>query len=133
MGKFQNLIKTDLSFKAIRWEVFNTPEYNGGVPGPTDYVTLVAEVTPIDLQYFQSRPETGEVWLAPQSDRPWLDSEFRELLKKYENKSVDVSIMPNCRKFEGKLRQSDKPVNGVICIGLSKSLIYLTLSDNTAP
>jgi hypothetical protein len=133
LGKFQSLIKMDLSFKAIRWEVFNTPEYTGGVPGPTDYVILVAEVAPIDPQYFQLRPETGETWVALESARPWLDKEFHQLLKKYGNKSVDVSIMPNCRKLEAKLRQSNKPVYGFICNGSSKSLIYLTLSETTAP
>jgi hypothetical protein len=133
LGKFQSLIKTDLSFKTIRWEVFNTPEYSGGVPGPTDYVTLVAEVAPIDPRYFQARPKTGEVWIAPESARPWLDSEFHELLKKYGNKSADVSAMQNCRKFEAKLQKSDKTVNGFICNGLSKSLIYLTLLETTEP
>jgi hypothetical protein len=133
LGKFQSLIKTDLSFKATRWEVFNTPEYTGGIPGPTDYVTSVAEVAPINPQCFQSRPETGETWIAPESARPWLDGEFHQLLKKYGNKSVDVSIMPNCRKLEAKLRQSNRPVYGFICNGSSKSLIYLTLSETTAP
>lgn len=133
LRKFRSLIKIDLSFNVIRWEVFDTPEYTGGVPGPADYVTLVAEVAPIDQKNFRSRPETGVTWVAPESSRPWLNRDFYQLLRKYGNKSVDVSIMPNCRKLEAKLRQSSRPVYGFICNGLSKSLIYLTLSETTAP
>src|ERR1700712_2222985 len=26
----------------VQWEVFGTPEWSGGVPGPTDFVSLIA-------------------------------------------------------------------------------------------
>jgi hypothetical protein len=128
---FQSLIETDLSISSVRWEVFGTPEYSGGVPGPTDYVTLIAEVEPADSARFQSRSREGRVWIAPESARPWLVEGFRSLLGKHRNRNLDLSLMPNCRKLQGKLKKTSKLVEGFVCNDHGKSLIYFALSDNT--
>ena len=38
----RRVVELDTNPAAIRWEIFGTPEYVGGVPGPIDFVTLVA-------------------------------------------------------------------------------------------
>lgn len=132
MSLFRNLIETDLPISSVRWEVFNTPEYTGGIPGPTDYVILIGEVEPAESERFQSGQNEGTVWVAPDAVRPWLSKNFRSLLKKHRNGKMDLFIMKNCRKLKGKLRKAEKPIEGFICSGHGKSLIYLTLSDNAA-
>lgn len=130
IAAFRNLVDMNLGVETARWEVFATPEYTGGVPGPTDFVTLVAEVTPPDRKAEQSHG-TGSIWIAPEAARPWLSEEFRSLLTKHGNTSVDLSSMLNCRKLDGKLKKTGKPIEGLICTRAEKSLIYLTLSDYT--
>jgi hypothetical protein len=127
----RNLIETDLPMNSVRWEVFSTPEYDGRVPGPTDYVTLIAVIEPVDSEKFQSRSKEGKVWVAPGAVRPWLDEGFRWLLTKYRNHNMDLSGVPNCRKLQGRLRRAARPIEGFVCNAPGKSLIYLTLSDNT--
>jgi hypothetical protein len=129
---FRDLVETDVPATSVRWEVFGTPEYSGGVPGPTDYVTLIAELEPSDQEKFRSRPETGEVWIAPEAARPWLAKEFRSLLQKHANSTTDLSTMPDCRVLRAKIKKSGKPVSGFICNGAGRSLMYLTLVDETA-
>lgn len=38
----QAKVKIDLPIRSATWDIFGTPEYKGGVPGPTDLQTLVA-------------------------------------------------------------------------------------------
>lgn len=130
---FRNLVETDVPAKSVRWEVFGTPEYTGGVPGPTDYVTLIAEVEPSAQEKIQTKAGSGEVWIAPEAARPWLTSEFRSLLAAHADRSTDLAGMPNCRLLRGKIKKDGKPVSGFICNGSGKSLIYLTLSGETGP
>jgi hypothetical protein len=129
--EFRSLVDTDLGAKSVRWEVFGTPEYTGGVPGPTDYVTLIAEVEPWDQERFEARPETGKQGITPEAARPWLSEGFRSMLAKHRNDSTDLSSIYNCRKFEAKIKKSQRPVNGFICNDSGKSLVYLTLADHT--
>jgi hypothetical protein len=126
-----NLVETDLSISAAHWEIFNTPEYIGGVPGAADYTTLIVEIEPVDLERFQARPKEGTVWVAPEAVRSWLTESSRLVLRKYRNRNMNLSNMPNCRKLHAKLRKTGKPIEGFICNGLGKSLVYLKLSDNT--
>jgi hypothetical protein len=131
VAAFRKLVKVDVAVESVRWEIFGTPEYTGGVPGPTDYVKLVAEVAPSEQKKFQSRPKTGEVWIAPEAARPWLAKEFRSLLDKHADTSTDLSSTSNCRRFEARIRKTGKAVSGFICDSSGKSLVYLTLSGET--
>jgi hypothetical protein len=125
------LIEIDVAVESVRWEIFGTPEYTRGTPGPTDYVTLIAEVEPSEQEKFQTRPRAGEVWIAPEAARPWLAKEFRTLLEKHAGNATDLSSMSKCRVHRAKIEKNGKPINGFICNGSEKSLIYLTLSDET--
>lgn len=125
----RNLVELELPIKTVRWEVFGTPEYTGGVPGPTDYITLIAEVSPADQKTFEARQETGTVWIAPESARPWLTERFRLMLSTHRNTTVDLSRAFNCRRFEARIKTTGKIADGFICNDSGRSLVYLTLAS----
>lgn len=131
MAAFRQLVDIDLQAKEIRWEVFGTPEYSIGTPGPTDFITLIAEIRPAD-QAFAERPQSEMTWIAPEAARPWLAPNFRSMFEKHRNTSVNLSKLFNCRALQGRLKETGKPVNGVICNESEVSVIYLTLSDFSA-
>lgn len=61
VAAFHQLVELDLPAKSVRWEVFGTPEYSIGVPGPTDFVTLGAELPVVDqgdLSFAASRHDS---------------------------------------------------------------------------
>lgn len=95
MSAFNSLVTLDIPLKSVSWEVFGTPEYSGGVPGPTDYLTLIAQLENSKDGKFDQRPHTGLIWIAPEAARRWLDSDFRNFLEKSKDGKVDVSTMEN--------------------------------------
>jgi hypothetical protein len=125
----RNLLELDLSVTKGRWEMFDTPEYTGGVPGPTDYVTLIAELEPSDQNTFERRPQAGKICIVPESARPWLAEGFRSMLEKHRNSCTDLSSMLNCRTYHAKLKSDGKQFDGFICNDSGKSLVYLTVAD----
>lgn len=127
IAELSKKVQLDLVTKSARWEIFATPEYTGGVPGPTYIVTLVAEVDLLDEKTITDRPGTGTVSIAPEAARSWLNEPFRSMLAKNRNRRVDLSITYNCRRFEGVLKENQERVKGFICNGSGKSLVYLTL------
>lgn len=132
MAAFRELVQLDVPIKSVKWEIFGTPEYSGGVPGPTDYITLIAEVEPSNEDRAQQGQPTGAVWIAPEAARPWLTEGFREMLARNRGNDVDLSSAYKCRRLRAKFKEDKKPVDGFICSDSGKSLIYLTLQDNTA-
>nr|GEU80231.1 hypothetical protein [Tanacetum cinerariifolium] len=110
---FRNMIALDIPIKTVTWEVFGTPEYNGGVPEPTDFLTLIAEIEPVSNEEFLNSDTGKSVWIAPESPRPWLEKEFRNLLEISKNSSFDISLKNNCRSISGTLKQTGKAVNGL--------------------
>jgi hypothetical protein len=129
LAELQKIVELDLATTSIHWEIFGTPEYTGGVPGPTDFVTLIAEVPSLDELTLRTRPQANAMWIVPGAARPWLSGVNRSMLAKFRNTSVDFSRLPNCRVANGKLRKTGKQVHGFICNGPVKALIYLTLAD----
>lgn len=129
VAAFQQVVELDLPLRLVRWEVFGTPEYSIGVPGPTDFVTLIAEVPSLDELTLVKRPQARAMWIVPGAARPWLSGGNRSMLAKFRNISVDFSRLPNCRVANGKLRKTGEQVHGFICNGPVKVLIYLTLAD----
>jgi hypothetical protein len=129
LAELQRIVELDLIAKSIHWEIFGTPEYTGGVPGPTDFVTLIAEVPSLDELMLEERQKANAIWITPSAARPWLSETNRLMLANFQNTSVEFSRLPNCRVANGKLRKTGKPVYGFICNGPVKALIYLTLAD----
>lgn len=127
VAELRKKVQLDLAIGSARWEIFATPEYTGGVPGPTYLVTLVAEVDLDDQKTFAERSGTGIVSIAPEAARSWLAEPFRSMLAKNRNRRVDLSSTHNCRKLDGVLRETQERVDGFICNGAGKFLVYLTL------
>lgn len=131
VAALQKIVKLDFTPTSARWETFGTPEYIGGVPGSTDFVTLIAELTPFDESAFTARASAGKVWIAPESARPWLSNPFHSMLYKYKNVTIDLSEHANCRPFNATLKKTGKQVSGFACSKAGKLLVYLTIADNS--
>jgi hypothetical protein len=129
LHQLRTKVELDINPRDIRWEIFGTPEHSGGVPGPTDFITLIAEVPTLEQAIFETRASSGVVWVAPEAARPWLSDDFKQILRKYRNKSVDLSSMRNCRVARGKLKKTGHSAEGFICNGPTKAMIYLTLAE----
>lgn len=123
------MINIEFPVKSARWDVFGTPEYSGGVPGPTDYITLVAELEPADNWFASLNEPTGTTPVVPEAARPWLTGSFRSLLEKNRNANVDLSSQADCRKYATTVKKSGRPVQGFVCNDDGKLLMYLTLSS----
>lgn len=131
VAALQKIVHLDFTPTSARWELFGTPEYIGGVPGSTDFVTLIAELAPLDEKAFRASTPAGKVWIAPESARPWLAGPFHAMLDKNKNMTIDLSTHSDCRPFNATLKQTGKNVKGFACSNAGKLLVYLTLADNS--
>jgi hypothetical protein len=127
LAELRKLVDLQLPVKAGRWEVFGTPEYSGGVPGPTYLITLIAQIDMTNDAQIESGPSSGAVSIAPEAARTWISEPFRSLLAEHQNDEIDVSRTQNCRQFRALLHRGRKPVEGFICKHSDKWLVYLTL------
>jgi hypothetical protein len=131
VAALEQIVHLDFTPASVKWEVFGTPEYVGGVPGSTDIVTLIAEVTPQDSSTFDVRPPAGKIWIAPESARSWLSAPFHAMLDKQKNATVDFSTRANCRALNATRKPPGGTVKGFACTESGRMLVYLTLVDNT--
>lgn len=130
VAALQKIVNLDFTPTSARWEIFGTPEYKGGVPGSTDFVTLIAELAPLDEKAFSDRWPAGKVWIAPESARPWLANPFHAMLDKNRNMTIDLATRSDCRLFNATLKQTGKSVKGFACSNAGTLLVYLTIADN---
>jgi hypothetical protein len=132
IAAFRNLIDPPMRIQSIRWEMFNTPEHALSVPGPTDYVTLIAQIEPSARTDEVAESSPGaEVWIAPNAARPWLDDEYRTFLSMYQDKPIGLANSVSCHRLQAKLNRAKEVVEGFICKGQASTLLYLTLLDRT--
>lgn len=131
IGALQQVVKISVPAKEIKWEIFGTPEdKGGGAPGPTDYLTLVAEISPSDTSWItRLKDDAGKVWIAPESARPWLSWYFQTLLRK---PGADLSKVANCKKYQVQLTKTGKFVDGFACEHQGVLLIHLMLLGPSA-
>lgn len=130
MADLARQVTTDIPATAVTWQIFGTPEYTGGVPGPTDYITLIAEFRGVPAQWIARRDEpVGRTWIAPEAPRPWLAPGFRQLLAGAQGSVVDLIDRPHCHPHTGYVRKSGRPVHGFACAEGNAVLLYLTLSQ----
>jgi hypothetical protein len=128
----RNIIAFDIPAQAVTWEVFGTPEYRGGVPGPTDYLTLIAELAQVEgSAAFPSEP-AGRQTVMPEAARPWLSNNSRTFLEKIKSSDTDPLTQSHCHKLQTTTKKTGAPVMGFICRDAQKTLIYLTIADFTA-
>jgi hypothetical protein len=124
----QQVVDVPANLKSARWEMFGTPEYEGGVPGPTDYMTLVAEVEPVtNAESFTSGTNDKAIYIVQEAARPWLSSHFQSILVKNRNTNFDLATTAGCHAYETKVRKSGRKVNGFSCEKSGKVLVYLSL------
>jgi hypothetical protein len=131
VAALQNIVHLGFTPSSAKWEVFGTPEYKGGLPGPADFQTLIAEVSNVDPAAFAARPASGKFWIAPEAARPWLFSPFRNMLAVQKNRTFDLSNWHDCRALNATLAQTGTVVSGSGCIEGERMLVYLTIADNT--
>lgn len=131
LAALQSIVNLDLPINAIRWEVFATPEDRGGSPGPTDYITLIAEIKPTSFNRSFNKPNTGVVSIAPNAVRPWLSSASRAFLAKHGNSQISFTTGRNCYPLEATLVKTGKVVKGFACENSGRLLVYLTLFSFT--
>lgn len=116
------------ALKSAHWEIFGTPEYTGGVPGPTDYLTLVAEIEPAEKSMnFPANAGNNSVYIVPEAARPWISGEFRSILEKHKNSAFDLSTVKECHPYAARSKQSANTVRGFACAIHGKVFVYLPL------
>ncbi|GJJ04319.1 hypothetical protein RugamoR64_48570 [Duganella rhizosphaerae] len=134
MAGLRAIVNIDMPIKSGRWEIFATPEDTGMLPSSNDFTTLVAELQLSDKSAFSEYKEaTGATYIAPAAARPWLNKAFRTMLEQNQNASADLSSKYDCRKYATTITKSARPVEGFICAGPERTLLYLTLSINENP
>lgn len=125
----QTLIDIPVKLKSAKWELFGTPEYDGGVPGPTDYMTLVAEIEPLaHSEQFTSGTNAQNVYVVPEIARPWISERFQTMLDRSKNSNLNLSTVPGCHDYRTRVKQSGRVVTGFSCEQSGRVLIYLSLS-----
>jgi hypothetical protein len=130
MGKLKELISINIPASKIQWEVFGTPEYTGGVPGPTDFITLVAEIDPVDTKLIEKfELPAGKQFVVPEAGRAWLSSNFRNTLEKIGSYDKELPNSLNCKKYATTIRKSGRKIDGFICHDGKSYLLYLTLEN----
>jgi hypothetical protein len=124
----QQLVVMPVNLKSARWEIFGTPEYDGGVPGHTDYMTLIAEIDPVTaVESFTSGRNDKSVYIVPEAARPWLSSQFRSILDKNRNANIDLATAAGCHVYDTKMKKSGRKVSGFSCEKSGKVLLYLSI------
>jgi hypothetical protein len=124
----QQLVDLSANLKSARWEMFGTPEYDGGVPGPTDYMTLVAEIEPVtNTNSFTSGTKDKSIYIVPEAARPWLSSQFRNILERNRNANIDLATAAGCHTYDTKIKKSGRTVSGFSCEKSGKVLLYLSI------
>lgn len=129
LAALQAKVKLDLPVRSASWEVFGTPEYKGGVPGPTDLQTLIAELVLTDANFKLNSKLAlaGEVFIAPESARGWLSPRFKALMEQARNSTEDMGRAHGCFRYDTRLLESGRAIDGFVCISANRALLYLTL------
>ena len=105
LAALQAKVKIDLPILSASWEIFGTPEYKGGVPGPTDLQTLVAEfiLTDPDFETHTKLERAAEFFVAPESSRVWMSPGFRKMMDEVRNSTEDMGKAYGCFSVRGIL------------------------------
>lgn len=127
----KKLINLQFPYTSARWELVPTPELSGAVPGPTDYITLVAEIGPHNDQEFSSLPMAELFHPIPNTARSWMNAESRSLLSTSNAASSGRPQHSDCRNVTGILMRSSRTVTGHLCPSADRMLLYMVVVDHT--
>jgi hypothetical protein len=125
----KKLITLPFPYKNARWELFATPEDDGGIPGPTDYITLVAEIGPRNDQQFNSLPRAQPFHALPNAARSWMNAASRRLLNSVDGTNAELSHHPDCRMVAGLIKRSFRAFTGHLCTSEDRLLPYMVVVD----
>lgn len=128
IAALRKLINIPIHAKSARWDMFGTPETRErGIPGPTDFHTLVAELDHEQEWFSTLKEPTGEIFIVPEAARPWLTKEFHDLLERNKTSRADLSSQADCRKYATSVAKSGRQINGFACKAAGRILLYLAL------
>lgn len=127
----KRLINLQFPYTSARWELVPTPELSGAVPGPTDYITLIAEIGPRDDQEFSSLPIAEPFHPLTNTARNWMNAEFRSLLNISNAAFTGLPQHTDCRNVTGTLMRSSRTVTGHLCPSADRMLLYMVVVDHT--
>ncbi|MTW01504.1 hypothetical protein [Pseudoduganella ginsengisoli] len=130
MTKLTGLIDLNIQAQSVQWEIVGTPEYQGGVPGPTDFVTLVAEFNgaSVGAQAPGSSAATT-AYIVPNAARPWTSAVFQTFLAEKANTVVDIGALPHCRPYQTRLTKTGNSAHGFVCASQGRALLYVVLTS----
>lgn len=131
LDSLNKIVRIETNLQAARWEIFTTPEYQQGVPGPTDYISLVLEVEKPIENNTSKNAQSGLIWIAPEAARPWMTRESILFIENLKNQTVDLSRLNNCNKIFARLVKSNKKIEGIFCQFHTSSFMYFVLEDHT--
>ena len=128
ISELRQSVNIDMPIEESTWEIFGTPEDTRGVPGPTDYTTLVAEFKIKNTDFFNAlQSSSSKFGIVPEAARPWLSEPFRLMLDKHKNSALDVSKLHLCKPYSTSVKESGRIVDGFVCINNNQLLLYLPL------
>ena len=123
-------IVLDIPASGGRYEFFETPEYRGGVPAPTDYVTLVIELDNVEPAWIAARARKAEkVWVVPEVSRPWLSEPSKALLARAHLGKIPLASGDNCYQYSTQVRKSGRVIEGFTCAHARTVFVYLTVTQ----
>ena len=130
IAALRDVVDIPVDLKSARWEIFGTPEYTGGVPGPTDYITLVAELelAPASAD-FAAEADRDHAYVVPEAARPWISDKLRSILEQGTNATLDLAPTKTCHAYTARLKKSGRPVDSFICTQGGRTVLYLPLLE----
>lgn len=130
LEELRSLIQIGNMASGAKYEIISLPESDNGVPSPTEYVVMIAELeTPKPISSRPVTPASGQLGLIPRAARPWLSEDFRAMLKKYENNEFNFATQ-GCQEYSTVWVNDNSPVHGFSCNRDGRTLIYLVLQDS---
>jgi len=126
------IIRLEVNLQTVRWEIFTTPEYQEGVPGPTDYISLVIETNDFVTSEISQNSTSGLIWIAPEAARPWMTKESKLFFDRFKNQTIDIASQKNCSSVSAWLVKTNKKIEGITCKNSLNRLMYFVLEDYTS-
>ncbi|QBI02742.1 hypothetical protein [Pseudoduganella albidiflava] len=122
-------IDLDIPSTSGKWEIFEIPEA-GGVPGPTDFVILIAEFDNVAASWASRKKlPIGQAWvIMPNAGRPWLSQRWKAVLRREASNKIAVTESDNCHYYSAKVRKSGRVVEGFTCTHNCDVLVHLVLT-----
>lgn len=129
----KKIVDLNIPANAILWEIYDSPEQSEGgfLPSSPDYTILIAQLDQVDQASIFSLPPGTKIHVGKDTSRPWLDQNFRDLLKSGSSdasSTIDTSSKSPCRPFSATYKKTNENAKGVICSVGKKALIYLILA-----